>query len=63
MAITSVSEYIAALNEEQKQYIADFIEFMNKQYPQLNSRISFSMPMWLVGKKMREGYAAVSAVV
>lgn len=59
--ITSVSEYVAALNEEQKQRIADFIEFMNKQYPQLNSKISFSMPMWLVGKKMREGYVAVSA--
>lgn len=59
--ITSVSEYVAALNEEQKQHILDFIEFMNEQYPQLNSKISFSMPMWLVGKKMREGYVAVSA--
>lgn len=59
--IISVSEYVAALNEEQKQQIADFIEFMNTQYPQLTSKISFSMPMWLVGKKMREGYVAVSA--
>lgn len=59
--IASVAEYVASLNEEQKRHIADFIEFMNKQYPQMNPKISFSMPMWLVGKKMREGYVAVSA--
>lgn len=52
--ITSVSEYVAALNEEQKQHIADFIEFMNMQYPQLTSKISFSMPMWLVWEKMHQ---------
>ena len=34
---------------------------MNAEYPQLTNKISFSMPMWLVGKKMNEGYVAVSA--
>ena len=34
---------------------------MSAEYPQLIPKISFSMPMWLVGKKMNEGYVAVSA--
>lgn len=34
---------------------------MNAEYAQLTNKISFSMPMWLVGKKMNEGYVAVSA--
>ena len=61
MGVTSVSEYVASLNEEQQRPINAFIEFMNAEYPQLTNKISFSMPMWLVGKKMNEGYVAVSA--
>ena len=61
MDVVSVSEYVALLNEEQWQYVSLFIEFMNAEYPQLTNKISFSMPMWLVGKKMNEGYVAVSA--
>ena len=61
MGIASVSEYVASLNEEQQRHICAFIEFMNTEYPQLTNKISFSMPMWLVGKKMNEGYVAVSA--
>ena len=34
---------------------------MGAEYPQLTPKISFSMPMWLLGKKMYEGYVAVSA--
>ena len=34
---------------------------MSTTYPQLISKISFSMPMWLLGKKMNEGYVAASA--
>ena len=52
MGVASVSEYVASLNEEQQRPINAFIEFMNAE---------FSMPMWLVGKKMNEGYVAVSA--
>ena len=61
MGVASVSEYVASLNEEQKRHIYPFIEFMNAEFPQLSNKISFSMPMWLVGKKMNEGYVAVSA--
>ena len=61
MGAVSVSEYVASLNEEQRQHVSAFIEFMRAEYPQLTPKISFSMPMWLVGKKMNEGYVAVSA--
>lgn len=61
MGVSSVSECVASLNEEQRRHISAFIDFMNGEYPQLTNKISFSMPMWLVGKKMYEGYVAVSA--
>ena len=61
MGVASVSEYVASLNKEQQRHICAFIEFMNAEFPQLSNKISFSMPMWLVGKKMNEGYVAVSA--
>ena len=61
MGVASVSEYVTSLNEEQQRHICAFIEFMNTEFPQLTNKISFSMPMWLVGKKMNEGYVAVSA--
>ena len=61
MGVISVSEYVASLNDEQQRHICAFIEFMNTEYPQLTNKISFFMPMWLVGKKMNEGYVAVSA--
>ncbi|MGO5024566.1 DUF1801 domain-containing protein [Lawsonibacter sp. LCP25S3_G6] len=61
MGVASVSEYVASLNEEQQRHICSFIEFMNTEFPHLTNKISFSMPMWLLGKKMNEGYVAVSA--
>ncbi len=61
MGAASVSEYAASLNEQQQQPVNAFIHFMNTNYPQLTNKISFSMPMWLIGKKMSEGYVAVSA--
>lgn len=61
MGVASVSEYVASLSEEQQRPINAFIKFMNAKYPQLTNKISFSMPMWLVRKKMNEGYVAVSA--
>lgn len=61
MGAASVSEYVASLNEEQRRHISAFIDFMSAKYPQLTSKISFSMPMWLLGKKMNEGYVAISA--
>ena len=61
MGAASVSEYVASLNEEQRRHVSAFIDFMNGTYPQLTNKISFSMPMWLVRKKMNEGDVAVSA--
>ena len=61
MGIASVSEYVASLNEEQQRHVCAFIEFMNTEFPQLTIKIFFSMPIWLVGKKMNEGYVVVSA--
>lgn len=61
MGAASVSEYVASLNEEQRRHISAFIDFMSAKYPQLTPKISFSMPMWLLGQKMYEGYVAVSA--
>ena len=51
MGVASVSEYVVSLNEEQQRHICAFIEFMNTEFPQLSNKISFSMPMWLVGKR------------
>lgn len=59
MGVASVSEYVASLNEDQRRHVSAFFDFMNRVYPQLTNKISFSMPMWLVGKKMNEGYVAV----
>lgn len=61
MAISTVSEYIGGLNENGKQYVGEFVKYMEEEYPNLTLKISFSMPMWLVGKKMNEGYIAISA--
>ena len=63
MGVASVSEYVTSLNEEQRRHVSAFIDFMSAEYPQLTPKISFSMPMWLLGKKMYEGYVAISAVM
>lgn len=61
MKVNSVLEYIESLDENGKRYVNEFVSFMKEEYPKLNSKISFSMPMWLVGEKMNEGYIAISA--
>ena len=61
MGIRSVEEYLDSLNENGKIYVKRFMEFMVQEYPQYTVRISFSMPMWWKGEKMKEGYTAVSA--
>lgn len=59
--MTSIQQYIAKLNPEQKPDIIRFADHMTQTYPQLTGKISFAMPMWLFGQKMNEGYIAVSA--
>lgn len=61
MGFSSLSEYLSFLGEREKGYIIRFISFMEKEYPNLKVRISFSMPMWWLKEKMRDGYVGVSA--
>lgn len=51
MGVVSVSEHVASFSEEQQRHICAFIEFINTEFPQLINKISFSMPMGLVGKR------------
>ena len=55
MSAGSVTEYTDNLSENGKKYVSDFIGFMREQYPQIDSKICFSMPMWLAGEKMKDG--------
>lgn len=55
MGFSSISEYIGALNEEQRQHINNFIEYMNAEYPQLIPKISFPCPCGWWGKKCGMG--------
>ena len=61
MTIHSVAQYTEGLNAQEKHYVNEFAAFMHERFPELNQKISFAMPMWLVNTKMKEGYVAVSA--
>lgn len=61
MAVKTIAEYINELNEDGQRYVRDFSDFIETEYPELRGRICFAMPMWLAGKKMRDGYVAISA--
>lgn len=61
MAFNTISEYFAAQSEDGRAYGEAFAAFLTREFPDLQPKISFSMPMWLVGKKMTEGYVGYSA--
>lgn len=61
MGFSSLSEYLLSLGERKKEYALRFISFMEKEYPNLKVRISFSMPMWWLKEKMKDGYVGISA--
>lgn len=61
MSFVSIDEYLSSLNEIEKRYVSDFVNFMKEEFPNISPKISFSMPMWWLGSKMYEGYVAVSA--
>lgn len=61
MAAATIEEYAEGLSEEGRNAVQEFAGFLAQEYPQLHGKISFSMPMWLCGKKMNEGYVAISA--
>lgn len=39
MSASSITEYTDNLSEDGKKYVGDFIGFMRKQYPQIDSKI------------------------
>lgn len=61
MAAATIEEYIESLSGEAQRVVREFADYIGERYPQLRGIISFSMPMWLAGKKLREGYVAISA--
>lgn len=61
MAFNTVPEYFAAQSENGRAYGEKFATFMEREFPNLRPKICFSVPMWLVGKKMTEGYVGYSA--
>lgn len=61
MKPNTISEFINALDAGSAEEIRSFIDFMGEEFPQIAPRISYSMPMWWVGKKIYDGYIGISA--
>lgn len=61
MAAKTMDEYTGSLNADGQRYVQDFADFMAAACPQLRARMSYGMPMWLAGARLREGYVAISA--
>lgn len=61
MAVSSIEEYLDSLHDTGRNAVEEWMSFMQEQFPSLPCRISFSMPMWMIGRKMKDGYVAVSA--
>ena len=60
MSVKTIEEYTSTLDEKAKLNLENFIKFMESSYPNIRPKISFSMPMWLNGTRMNEGYIAIS---
>ena len=60
MKFNSVDEYVNSLNENEKKYIHEFINFIEDEFPIIKPRMCFAMPMWWLGEKMYNGYVAIS---
>ena len=60
MSVKTIEEYTNTLDEKAKLNLENFIKFMESSYPNIRPKISFSMPMWLKGTRMNEGYIAIS---
>lgn len=54
-------KWFAAQTENGLAYGEKFAAFMERKFPNLRPKISFSMPMWWGGKKMNEGFVGYSA--
>ena len=60
MSVKTIEEYTSTLDEKAKLNLENFINFMESSYPNIRPKISFSMPIWLKGTRMNEGYIAIS---
>lgn len=60
MSVKTIEEYTSTLDEKAKLNLENFIKFMESSYPNIRPKISFSMPVWLKGTRMNEGYIAIS---
>ena len=60
MSVKTIEEYTSTLDEKAKLNLENFIKFMESSYPNIRPKISFSMPIWLKGTRMNEGYIAIS---
>ena len=60
MSVKTIEEYTSTLDEKAMLNLENFIKFMESYYPNIRPKISFSMPMWLKGTRMNEGYIAIS---
>lgn len=61
MGFATTEEYIASLEGEAAKHVFAFVDFVKAEFPDTSPRISYSMPMWWAGKKIYDGYLAVSA--
>ncbi len=60
MGAITIEEYVEGLPEQGKDQVREFIKFLRDTAPEYTEKICFSMPMWLAGEKMRDGYIGVS---
>lgn len=60
MSVKTIEEYTSTLDEKARLNLENFIKFMESSYPNIRPKISFSIPMWLKGTRMNEGYIAIS---
>lgn len=60
MSVKTIEEYTSTLDGKAKLNLENFIKFMESSYPNIRPKISFSIPMWLKGTRMNEGYIAIS---
>ena len=61
MGFASITDYIDNLVENGKKSVREFVAFMKTEFPKIEPKISFAMPMWWAGVKMYDGYVAISA--
>lgn len=59
-AANEVDAYIASLNEQEKEWMTFFADYMRKHHPDLEEVISFQMPTYKLGSGKMRNYIAFS---